>query len=645
MDRKKNKKPEKKQDTRPDSIPEKTPGKIIDNLPDKKILIAAALIATAVLLCAVFFGLPLLNASQSSPLPETGSGTVTVYYFYGTECPHCHEVTPYVESLREKYPYVNFRLLEIWHDDTNNALYNLLNHNLGQKSLGVPEAIVGNVSLFGEDEIKAGLEPAILNQTGNLKGSKELAAFPVSGSSNGTNATITAIYFYGNGCSHCEKVKPLVTDIETRYPELSLLRLEINDNQTNREKFLSMRLQYGIGTAGSLPTIFIGENALVGEPEVTDHFEEKVLFEKQRLASGTPTTPAPLVSSGLPAGGNVSVDAFFFYSDSCSHCEKVKPIIANISARYPDLNLTQLEINHYADNRELFNALSSRYSIPNPGVPTIFIGNNVLIGEAEIANRFETGILTERERIASGTPALPVNQTLANPGSQPAAPALSPFMVIFAALVDSMNPCGLSVLVFLLISMAAAAERKRILLVGGVYTAAMFLFHLFVGIGLFSALSLSGLSKPFSIIGGVIALILGIATLTDVLRNKETYLLSIPESGKGLLGTYIRKATLPAAFVLGILAGILGFSCTGGIYISILGLMGRDMTVMAGLPWLILYNLVFVLPLVLVTLLAAYGVSPDRAERWRTKNKRTVRVIIGIILVVLGLVILSGWMG
>jgi cytochrome c biogenesis protein CcdA len=173
----------------------------------------------------------------------------------------------------------------------------------------------------------------------------------------------------------------------------------------------------------------------------------------------------------------------------------------------------------------------------------------------------------------------------------------------------------------------------------------MFLFHLLVGIGLFSAFALSGLAKPFSFIGGAIALILGIVTLADVLRNKETFLLSIPESRKGLLGTYIRKATLPAAFVLGILAGVLGFSCTGGIYISILGLMGRNMTFMAGLPWLILYNLVFVLPLVLITLLFAYGISPDRAERWRTENKRTVRMIIGVIMVVLGLVILFGWLG
>jgi cytochrome c biogenesis protein CcdA len=102
---------------------------------------------------------------------------------------------------------------------------------------------------------------------------------------------------------------------------------------------------------------------------------------------------------------------------------------------------------------------------------------------------------------------------------------------------------------------------------------------------------------------------------------------------------------MPAAFVLGILAGVLGFSCTGGIYISILGLMGRDMTVMTGLPYLVLYNFIFVLPLVLVTLLVAYGLSPDRAERWKTEHKHTIRLVIGIILVALGLVILFGWLG
>jgi cytochrome c biogenesis protein CcdA len=212
-------------------------------------------------------------------------------------------------------------------------------------------------------------------------------------------------------------------------------------------------------------------------------------------------------------------------------------------------------------------------------------------------------------------------------------------------MVDSLNPCGLSVLVFLLIPIASAGNKRRILLAGSAYIAAMFLFHLLTGIGLFSVFSLSGFSRIFSYIGGAVALLLGIITIVDVLWNKETFLLSIPDSQKGLLGTYIRRASIPAAFVLGLLAGILGFSCTGGIYIGILGLMGREMTVMSGLPWLVLYNLVYILPLVLITLVVAYGISPERVDSMRTAYKRALRGGIGLILVILGAVILFGWLG
>lgn len=514
MERKKNTKPKKSPGTGPVQIQD-TPS---CDQPWKKPGTAALLLGVVLLGCAVLFGLYLLNTPPSSPPPGTEAPAVSVYYFYGTECLPCQNVTRYVESLRQKYPDVTFRLLEIWHDEANNALSKEMNQNLNQVQYSVPEVIVGTVVLTGESDITTNLEGVISDQKNNL-----------TARATGTTPSITATYFYGNGCSHCENVKSLIAGIQARYPELLLEKLEINDNKTNREKFLSMRLQYGLGTSGSIPTIFIGEYVLVGETEIRNQFEAKILAEKQRIASGVVVTPA--------------------------------------------------------------------------------------------------------------------NQTPGDAGSPAGAPALNPYMVIFAALADSANPCGLSVLVFLLISMAAAGDRKRILLVGGVYIAATFLFHLLVGIGLFSAIAISGLTKPFSIMGGIVALTLGIITLSDVLRNRETFLLSIPESGKGMLGTYARKATVPAAFVLGILAGILGFSCTGGIYISILGLMGRDMTVMAGLPYLVLYNLIYVLPLVLVTLLVAYGLSPERAERWRTENKRTIRVIIGLILVALGLVILLGWLG
>ena len=346
----------------------------------------------------------------------------------------------------------------------------------------------------------------------------------------------------------------------------------------------------------------------------------------------------PSVNSSAP------VTAFYFYGDGCSHCEKVKPVIAALETKYPELNLTRFETYYNAKNQQFFSEMRQKYGAPNLGVPVIFIGRSTLLGDIEITNRFESEILLEKQRLASlngsAQPVTPKAPLVTQESLQLSLP-----MVIFAAFVDSANPCGLSVLVFLLIPMAAAGSRRRILLAGSAYITAMFLFHLLVGIGLFSMISFSGLSREFAIIGGAVALFLGIITIADVLRNKETFILSIPASQKGMLGNYIRMASLPAAFVLGILAGILGFSCTGGIYISILGLMGREMTVLSGLPWLILYNLVYVLPLILITLLVAYGISPERADSMRAEYKRTLRMVIGVILVALGAVILLGWMG
>jgi len=167
MSKKKDKKPGK----RPDKGPENTPDTPPDHQQDKKISKAALLLAVVVLGCAAVIGIYFLTMPPSTPAQGTGTNTVTVYYFYGKECPHCENVRPYIESLQKKYPDVNFRVLEIWHDATNKALADLMNHNLNEQQSLVPEVIVGNVVLMGETEISTRLEGAILEQKRNLTAS------------------------------------------------------------------------------------------------------------------------------------------------------------------------------------------------------------------------------------------------------------------------------------------------------------------------------------------------------------------------------------------------------------------------------------------------------------------------------------------
>ena len=132
---------------------------------DKTIKIVAGIFIVVALICAIVFALN--NPAEKTPVPVTGSfvqGNGIVYFFYGEECPHCHNVMPFVESLKQKYPGVNFQILEIWHNSTNQALSVSLNQKLGIEKAGVPEVIIGDVVLIGDKDIPANLEAAIIGE-------------------------------------------------------------------------------------------------------------------------------------------------------------------------------------------------------------------------------------------------------------------------------------------------------------------------------------------------------------------------------------------------------------------------------------------------------------------------------------------------
>jgi thiol-disulfide isomerase/thioredoxin len=121
----------------------------------------------AILIACVVFFLVIPQSSVITPSAAADTsvqGNVTVYFFYGEECPHCHNVMPLVEALIQKYPEVDFRILEMWHNETNQALSLSLHQKLGIQSAGVPEVIVGDVSLVGDRDIPAKLESVILNE-------------------------------------------------------------------------------------------------------------------------------------------------------------------------------------------------------------------------------------------------------------------------------------------------------------------------------------------------------------------------------------------------------------------------------------------------------------------------------------------------
>jgi cytochrome c biogenesis protein CcdA/glutaredoxin len=356
--------------------------------------------------------------------------------------------------------------------------------------------------------------------------------------------------------------------------------------------------------------------------------------------SATPSQQdMPVVSPS--SGPAPAVQAYYFYGDGCVHCANVKPYLVELSNKYPNLDLIQLEVYHNATNQNLFSRFQQMYGINSAGVPTLVIGNRVLVGENQIRDNAELIILQLLQNPAPVAPAT----TPAFPGGDCPASVTSFTLplVITCALIDSVNPCAFAVLVFLLLSIITLESRRRVLAVGFAYIAAVFIFYLLSGIGLFSFAQQFGVSQILFRAAALLAIVLGLVNVIDVIRKNEGFILAIPASKKEVIERYIRDASLPGAFILGILVGIFELPCTGGIYLAILCMMSKTLTFNEGLPYLLLYNFIFVLPLIAILLVVAFGLAPETVNSWRVENRRILRLGIGLAMIAIGMVMLSGW--
>jgi len=100
------------------------------------------------------------------------------------------------------------------------------------------------------------------------------------------------------------------------------------------------------------------------------------------------------------------------------------------------------------------------------------------------------------------------------------------------------------------------------------------------------------------------------------------------------------KASFPAVFGLGLLVGICQFPCMGGPYLMVIGLLRDQMTYMNGFNYLLLYNLILILPLVAVLFISADKLLVDRMQIWKRDNMGGLKLWSGIAMIIIGILIL-----
>src|SRR6056297_593226 len=181
--------------------------------------------------------------------------------------------------------------------------------------------------------------------------------------------------------------------------------------------------------------------------------------------------------------------------------------------------------------------------------------------------------------------------------------------LVTAALVDSVNPCTFGIFFFLMGSLLATDNKKKMIFGGLLFTTSIFLSYTLIGLGLLKTYNLIGLKNVFYYAIGGLALIIGFLNIRDYVKQKTTGC-----KYNSRLQKILNKGVTPyTMFLAGFFCSLFLLPCTSGPYVVITGLMSS----MSGSYWvyLIMYNLIFVLPLLLIIFLFTKGLA-SKFESW-----------------------------
>lgn len=213
--------------------------------------------------------------------------------------------------------------------------------------------------------------------------------------------------------------------------------------------------------------------------------------------------------------------------------------------------------------------------------------------------------------------------------------------VIIAGLVDGINPCAFAVILFLIAFLYTLRRaKKEILKLGGVYIAAIYFVYLLIGLGILRAVSLSSQPHIWARIASILLIILGLINLKDYFWPHLPVHLTMPSFAHERMPDLVKKASVPATLVMGGLVGLCTFPCSGGIYVSIVTLLAAKTTFALGVGYLLLYNLMFVTPLVAIVGLAGNRLTAKAWANWERAHSRDLRLWYGLIMVAMGIIVL-----
>ena len=462
-----------------------------------------------------------------------------------------------------------------------------------------------------------------------------------------TDNDFCAVYFTGVGCAHCAKADPVVlTQLPLEYSNLVVVEYEIYQNRENASVLYQYNEKYSSGLG--VPLLIFGEkDALIGDNPILKNIR-KIIEEKQ-------TNPLPCLNGlmscfcdinindlpGFPKiwqQGKILIKSKTSNKLLLSKTESDKLFKKLLKSSNVEKNLKGIEYEKITPLKVALSGQNIEFSKALKIGSWVFqwneINNNPVLDskDNQVAEQGDNPVLDEEESQSEVLLA----------GSQP---KFTIAKILSLAVVDAINPCALAVLILMLTAILTynPRERKNIILAGLAFVLAVFVMYLIYGLFIVKFFQIvQGISairlwlyKSL----GVIAIILGILNIRDFVKYKPGGLgTEMPMFMRPKVKKIISGITSPkGAFGIGLFVTLFLLPCTIGPYIIVGGILSA-LEFLRILPLLVFYNLIFVIPMLVIIGLVYWRFSKiEDISSWKEKNIDKLHLMTGLIMLILGI--------
>jgi thiol-disulfide isomerase/thioredoxin len=443
--------------------------------------------------------------------------------------------------------------------------------------------------------------------------------------------------------------KKLLSRLNQQY-NLEVRSLDIAEFE-NYQLLFAFEDEYS-DTDSEIPVVVIGERILGGTEEIQKNLEEII---KEYEQSGCDFSDIKTETDRIDSLNIGRVHLAYFYGKRCRTCDRLTHELNRLESKFPNLVVKRFDIDD-PEVKRLNQMLCESYNVPKQRcltAPMVFVGEDFLVQD-DVRGAEVAALVEKYQRTGTRAPWDEVGEfdTESSDNIREQFSKLGVLTVVSAGLIDGVNPCAFATILFFIAFLSFVRKKgKEILIIGAAFTASVFVVYFLIGIGIFSLVVnfvvMPIIRKVLFSVAGVLAIGLGVLSLYDYFKfRKGKYgeaKLQLPGFLKRKIHSDIRergrmKNHVVAALCIGLLVSLSEFVCTGQVYLPTIMFVTTQVSSLRlkGLTYLLLYNFAFILPLIVVFVVAYKGTrSTDLNLFWR-KHGAVAKLAISFLFFALG---------